>query len=157
MHCRGGGAAPHGQPSNLSDVAQRHTDAATELVHTLFRSVSRVDGFDYRLGSSVANARAAIAKCQRTSKRAVVVYVGTYLGAGCSTMGSKTDKTLAGIVGDVAHMFVDLLPLGVTKVEDFDAAGGRSIFSRGGWCSARFDRASGYNGRLSERVGCGGS
>ncbi len=44
------------------------------------------------------------------SRSVVVVYVGTYLGANCATLGRKTEKTLAGIVGGVAHMFVDMYP-----------------------------------------------
>ena len=61
-------------------------------------------------------------------KRFLSSHMGTYLGGKRKTLGSKTDITLAGIVRDVAHMFVDLFPLGVEKVKDFDAAGGRDMF-----------------------------
>ena len=71
--------------------------------------------------------RRAVAKCKREGKKAVLICAGTFLGANCSTRGSKTDTTLMGILGDVSHAFVDLYPLGVTKVAEFDAAGGRAM------------------------------
>ena len=40
---------------NLSDIAQSHADAATAMVKMFFRHVSKVRGFDYRCGSSVAS------------------------------------------------------------------------------------------------------
>jgi hypothetical protein len=47
----------------------------------------------------------------------MLLLVGTYLGAKCATLGSKTDKTLMAIIGGVQRAFFDLYPVGVNKVK----------------------------------------
>ena len=99
------------------------------MVEKLFPDVRCLPGFKSRSGAAAASElNGAIAKCLKTGKKCALFCVGTYLGAKCATLGSKTDKTLMAILGDVQRTFFDLCPVGVTKVKDFDAAGGRAMF-----------------------------
>ena len=114
---------------DLETIAQIQADEATAMVEKLFPDVRCLPGFNSRSGAAAASElNGAIAKCLKTGKKCALFSVGTYLGAKCATLGSKTDKTLMAILGDVPRTFFDLCPVGVTKVKEFDAAGGRAMF-----------------------------
>jgi hypothetical protein len=56
--------------------------------------------------------------------------IGTYGGAYGETTLSKTGQTLSNVLGELIYVFVDLLPIFVDKIKDFESSKGNLLFSK---------------------------
>ena len=60
----------------------------------------------------------------------LVICIGTYGGAYGETTLSKTGQTLSNVLGELIYVFVDLLPIFVDKIKDFESSKGNLLFSK---------------------------
>jgi predicted RNA binding protein YcfA (HicA-like mRNA interferase family) len=114
---------------DLDEAANLHAQKTEAMVRACFPKIAALPGFSCQ--SNVANeVRSAISQCVSNGSKCVALLEGTYRGAFCATLGSKTDNVLMANLGGgvLPRAYNDLFTVGVDVIEQFQRAGGRDMF-----------------------------